>query len=187
MARKELSKSEIYRILIPIMLIVVGVLFCLGTISSFTNILSYIFGGLLIAIGLISLVIAIANKRTITDIEGLSNALLIAFGVFVIITRLITGLNSFILDFIPVLLIALGAIFLFDAILAKIQSRSMSIAAFIIELCIGVAALTLGILLLVLQDFGKYGMLTVGIILILYGVYALFLGIMATSKSKKKK
>ena len=167
MENKMISK-ETKTIIIAVVLLVVGILFCFS-LAMGLNALSYIIGGCIIVAGGASIFSTATNKKTTLNYTGIIGATIIALGILFIEYRL----ASILFGFVPWLLVIVGAIVIVDAILKKLSQNNNTI--FITELIVGIAVLALGLCLKFVPGFIEFSSIMLGVVMIIYASYLLIM------------
>ena len=138
---------------------------------------SIIIGVGIILLGLGLLCSSFLGTKKFIGGGAIAGGAIIAFGIMFIVDTL----AGVIFAYIPYFLIALGALFIFEAIRIIVVNKK-NVVNFAVCLAIGVIAVVLGVLLICVADFADFAALVFGIILILYAVY----GLVMTLTAKKK-
>ena len=133
------------------------------------------------AIGLIfGLVLAILSRTGAFATGGsITSGLVLAAGIFFVSTTTAGDLIMLFLNFIPYVLVVLGAIVIVDAILSFVfailaKKLKESLVMFIVKLVVGALVLTLGFVAMGDNWLGNNKLMIFGIVLCIYGVvYAL--------------
>ena len=170
MAKTALNKPYVTELIAIALLIVFGILFITADYLA-DNVLSWIFGSILILYAILLLAQAYSETHSLTSVTGILSAFIGAFGVLFIVRNL----ASIIFAYIPFMLIFMGAYLIIDSIILITSRRKNDYTLFSIELIIGIAALVIGICLIYVDDFAKYTSLVFGIILLAIGSYNLIL------------
>ena len=170
MAKTALNKPYVTELIAIALLIVFGILFITADYLA-DNVLSWIFGSILILYAILLLAQAYSETHSLTSVTGILSAFIGAFGVLFIVRNL----ASIIFAYIPFMLIFMGAYLIIDSIILITSRRKNDYTLFSIELIIGIAALVIGICLIYVDDFAKYTSLVFGIILLAIGAYNLIL------------
>ena len=103
--------------------------------------------------------------------KGILSAVIGAIGVLCIVNRL----AGVIVAYFPYILIFIGIYIIIDSIIFLSSKKKGGYALFVIELVIGIVALTLGILLLTVPEVYQYASIIFGSILIIVGIFELLL------------
>jgi len=151
------------QIITNLVLLAVGVLFCLGTK------VDLIVGIALCLYGAITIILLASKNRSLFSGGGIFGGVMIALGISFIV-------GSFLQSFVqitPYVLCAVGGVFLLDAFLAKFQRKDVKTAVFVIELVIGAACLALGLCLLFVDGIKGYERIIFGVSLIVFAAYRL--------------
>ncbi|MGN1066193.1 MAG: hypothetical protein ACI4QH_00125 [Candidatus Fimimonas sp.] len=149
-------------------LFVVGVLFCFSAPLG-TQLLSILLGVALIISGVATICISIAQKKSLLSSGGILGGAFIALGIVAILENVV----NIVIDVIPWVLIAVGALAIIDAFLLFYSRKERKVALFVLELILGIALVALGICLLVISGFSDYAGMVFGIALIVYAVYSI--------------
>ena len=176
---RKLEKKEIKTLIFSAILLVVGVLFCCS-LAMGNKAVSWIIGLSLIVFGIFCIINAFTSKKDLMTVDGIIGAAIIAFGL------LFAGneLTWVIFNYIPFLLMAIGVIFIADAIIKIIKDNGKTTVKYIIELIIGVIALALGLCLKFINGFSDFCSVILGVVLIIYSIY-LFSTILLSKPEKK--
>lgn len=174
----KLSIEQLKTLIIASVIFILGVFFCCS-LSIGINGLSVILGVLLIIIGVIFIANAVIVKKELLNSAGLIGVTIITFGIILIANKL----AGIIFIFIPWFLMMLGLSIVADGLLDKF-SRKENNTNFIIKLVIGIVAIILGLLLQLIDGFIEYASLMLGILLIIYALYLIF--VMFTKTSTKQ-
>ena len=170
MAKKtsvKIGDEKTTTIVVSVVLLIVGILFCCS-LAMAVNAVSIVIGVGIIVLGLGLLCSSFLGTKSFIGGGAIAGGAMVAFGVMFIVDTL----AWVIFGYIPYFLIALGALFIFEAIRIIVANKK-KIADFAICLSIGVVAVVLGVLLLCVDGFADYAALVFGIILIIYAVYVL--------------
>ena len=178
--KKSQSENKYGKLIIAVICIVVGILFCCSLVAEAVQVLSYIIGAVLIVIGLVAIISIAIKKQSLLSVTGLLGAIFLGLG----IATMVLNAVGFVLACIPFLLISLGALAITDAFLLKFQRKEKNTLAFVIELVIGVIFLLFGILLLTVDVFDGYAGLIFGLALIVYGLFTLIVECIKLGKKK---
>ena len=173
MAKKTLETQKnstitAEKIITDLILIAIGVLFCLKIAS---NTVGIIIGVGLCLYGAINVVLAATRKHSLFSLQGILSGVIIAIGVAFIVENL---LASFV-RITPYLLCGVGLVFVLDAFLARFHRKDASVFWFVLELVVGVACLALGLCLLFIDSFRGSASVIFGVFLVVFGVYQLVL------------
>lgn len=182
----KITKNSIKLLIIAGVILVFGILFCCAR----TDIISVMMGIILIAAGGLIIIGSLVTKKRLLNSEGFIGGALTALGIFFLVYDFAGNLASIILGYTPYLMILIGSILIVDAVLTIIQDKK-NIVAFVIELVIGIACLTLGICSLTVDSFKDNALLILGILMIVYAIYLavaalLFPQILLDSNNEKK-
>ena len=168
--KKALSDDKTKQIVIAAVLIVLGILFCVSVAA--LDVISIIIGAGFIAAGAVLAISELVRKKSLaTGVAGVG-ALLIAFGLAIILANWLGALTQLLI----LVLIVFGAFYIVDSLLLILWRDKKNVVGFVIEFLIGAAAFTLGMCMYFgVAEFGKYANLIFGLILILYGAYMLII------------
>ncbi len=166
----KLQNKDVTTLIYIIALFIFGVMFCCS-LSMGVEAISWIVGAILIVTAVILLASAYVENKSLTTIDGLLGAVIAAFGVLFIVKRL----AWIIVQYIPYLLIFLGGLLILDSIIFIIVRSKRDYLVFGLEIALGIVSLTLGLLLIFVDDFADYASIVFGIILIALSIYQLLL------------
>ena len=156
-------------IAISVAAVVFGILFCLNNIIGAT--LDIIFGICFILLGLALSGLSLYNKRGVLTVLGISGGAIVAFGVAMIVYRMLAG--WFIYGFVPFAFIVLGVFLICEAILLFFVRGEKKTSLFVVELVVGTVLLALGILAIAIVKVQGVFNIIEGVILILAGLFVL--------------
>ena len=131
------------------------------------NGLSVVIGLILLIAGIVFVGNSIIKNKKLFSNNGIIGITLITLSLLFIIDKL----AGFIFIFIPWFLIILGATFIIDALFGKFLLDNDNLIEFIVKICIGVASITLGICLRLIDGFAEYAGIMLGILMIVYSLY----------------
>ena len=151
-------------------LFIFGIVFCVASYMAAAAI-SWIIGLAMIFGAVMLLVSSYDSTHSVATLEGLMAAAIGALGILFIVRQL----GSHVYYYIPYILIVWGALIVVDAILFRVVRSNKSATIFALEFVLGVCSIVLGVLLLLLDDFAKYGSLVFGIVLIVSAIFQLYL------------
>ncbi len=164
---KRLGRAvTVMNVITAVITIAIGVSFCIS-FNNATDTINTLMGIVVIVAGCLNIALFIVNNQSLISGAGIWSALLIALGIYFIQEKP----ANLIINFIPWILIAMGALFIVDALLGLRRKEGFS--SFIIGIIIGVAAFVLGICLVSLESFRNVSALILGIIIVLYGIFQL--------------
>ena len=166
----KIQNKDVTTLIYIIALFIFGVMFCCS-LSMGVEAVSWIVGAILIVTAVILIASAYVENKSLTTIDGLLGAVIAAFGVLFIVRKL----AWIIVQYIPYLLIFIGALLILDSILFIMFRGKKNYLVCGIELAIGCVSLTLGLLLIFVDDFAEYASIVFGIILIAVSIYQLLL------------
>ncbi len=176
-ASTQLKKPYVTELIAIALLIVFGIIFITADYMA-DDVLSWIFGSILILYAILLLAQSYSETRSLTSVTGILSAFIGAFGVLFIVRNL----ASIIFAYIPYMMIFMGAYLIIDSIILITSRRKNDYTMFSIELVIGIASLVLGICLIFVDDFHKYTSLIFGIILLAIGAYNLIMFMFSRKK-----
>lgn len=167
---KKLNIDEMKTIVISVLLMVIGILFCCS-LSMGIDGLSVVIGLVLMVTGILFFVNSILGQNGIFTMEGVMGVVLLSLGIMFISHKL-AGL---IFIYIPWFLIVLGLAVILDAFLSKFVKGENGYAKFITKLIIGVVCFVLGLCLKLIDGFLEYASIMLGVLMIVYAAYLIFL------------
>jgi len=173
MAKKTLETQKnstvlAEKIITDLILIAIGVLFCLKIASGTVGI---IIGVALCLYGAINVVLAATRKHSLFSVQGVLSGVIIALGVAFIAEKL---LSNFV-RITPYLLCGVGLVFVLDAFLARFHRKDANLFWFVLEFVVGAACLVLGLCLLFIESFRGSASVIFGVSLVVFGAYELVL------------
>ena len=174
---KKLSSDELKSVVVAVLLMIVGVLFCCS-LSIGIDGLSVIIGLILMVIGVLCLANLIISSKGLLSIEGIVGVGLLSLGILFISSKL----AGIIFEYIPWLLLVLGCVITIEALIDRFLKKHDSLIRFIIALVVGVLSIILGLCLKLINGFMEYASIMLGILLIVYAGYLLYLSFF-TSKT----
>ena len=110
----------------------------------------------------------VKNKSLFNNF-GLGGALILTLGIFFIARDAL----GFLFAITPFLLIVLGSLFVIEAFLSYFANNNKNKGLFVVRLIVGIAFVTIGILLLTIPEFAKWVGLIIGIAFILIALSAI--------------
>lgn len=167
---KKLNTEELKTLVIAVLLMVIGILFCCS-LAMGINGLSVIIGIILMVLGILFIVNSIIGKKGIFTMQGVMGVVITALGIMFIANKL----ASLIFVYIPWFLLVLGAVTILDAFLGKYSRNESDNINFIIKLVVGIVALVLGLCLKLIDGFAEYASIILGILMIIYSIYIIFI------------
>lgn len=153
--------------------LILGILFC-AVPKTAIDVISIIMGVVFIIGGLVSILDGAVNKKTCLNKDSIGGAFVLAFGILFIANKL----GGLVLDYIPYFLIVFGSVILLDSILLITNKSKKVITVFITELVFSIACITLGILMLVNDNFKSNSSLIFGLILIAWAVFLIIIALL---------
>lgn len=145
-----------------VVLLVIGILLCLGKITQAVNI---ILGVALLLGGLVNIVVCFMEHKSVIRTEGVFGSALIATGILCFIQGLIP-VDRLIMMF----LIVVGAITFVDGLLGLLPAVNRKKVPTLVEALVGAVLLTLGLCLWFIPDFAQFASLVLGIAFIVLAV-----------------
>lgn len=159
------SKTKTEKIVSYLLILVIGILFCLRIAA---DVVSIIIGIALIVTGAFNITLLAAKKLPIIMPSGIYGGLLVALGIIFIVYKII----GIVMGWIPYVVIVIGTLLFADAFLGKF-TRNENVALFVVKLLLGAAAIALGLCLIFIEGFGSWAQVVFGILLIAYAVFCL--------------
>lgn len=185
----KIMKSKTSNLLKCIVFLVLGILLCCSVIDP-NSLLNWIISVSFLVSGAMFLCMSLVVSRSLLTDTGLTGGLILALGIF-FLPSLPGGMSINWMGGISMIMMVVGAILLFDALLGLCYRRKM--ASNLIVLILGAALFAIGICLWLIADFRAYAGLMLGIFFIIYAVI-LFISLIQkkdyfviTVKSTKKK
>lgn len=166
MSTKKLSNQSLGTIIFGCVTLILGLMFCCFG----AKVLSYIIGGAIILFGVLFVVNSIIRTKALLTMNGLVGVILGAFGSMVIVRNL----ASLLLDFIPWIMISVGALIIADSFLRFFARKDVSLAIFIIELVVGTLVTAAGFCVKFIDDFANFASIVFGIVLVIYSLFIIF-------------
>ncbi len=173
-----MSKEKTVKLVQYILMVVIGILFAVSIVDQ--SIIVYCIGSAILIYGLFLLIKSVYMTRSFIMAEGIGGSALIAVGVATLCNYV--PLVSFGVSAISVIIAAAGSIFLLDCAVKFIEHKQ-NLA--IIELVVGLILLALGLMLCLWADFREFLWVIFGILLAVYGIYAICM--LLTGKTTKRK
>lgn len=167
---KKLSSDELKSVVIAVLLMVVGILFCCS-LSIGIDGLSVIIGLILMVIGVLLLANSFVGNKGLFSIEGIICVILLSLGILFISSKL----AGIIFAYIPWFLIVLGCVIIAEALIDKFLKKQDNLTRFIITIIIGGLSIILGLCLKLIDGFMEYASIILGILLIIYAGYLLYM------------
>ena len=175
----KVKNNQVIAILEAALIVVIGVMFCCSKAMGEAA-LSWVIGVSFMLGGVGLWALGIVEKKSLFNAEGLLGSLMFAFGLAFGLARLANALFYIAVWF----LIVAGSIILLDVILRLALRKDRNTLGVVIEAIIGAVMLTLGLCLLLINEFGQFAAIVLGVMLILYGVYMFVNEVVLTSKKK---
>ncbi len=185
----NITKRPITKWIKDIIVLTIGILLIVAGATSSgdaADAISIVIGVALIVVGALSLCLALYVTFALKEgfvVLGGPGIVMISLGVCFLVTKHAMNMIKIVLETIPYLLIAVGVIFLCDAIFAMIKAKkidSRAILYLIPEFVVSIAAIVLGILCLPINNGSAIitegvQLIVLGIIVIIYSIYAFLL------------
>lgn len=165
---KKLNLDEMKTVVLAVLLMIIGILFCCSIAMGIGG-LSVIIGLVLMVVGVLFLLNTLLNASNLYSVECVVGVLALALGILFIDIEL----AGIIFWFIPWVLIVGGIIVLADCILGKIVRKTDSTFIFVLKLVVGIVALILGLCLRLINGFMEYSSIILGVLMIAYSLYML--------------
>jgi len=178
---KKLNSDELKSIVIAVLLMVVGILFCCS-LSIGIDGLSVIIGLILMVVGVLLLANSFVGSKGLFSIEGIIGVILLSLGILFIASKL----AGIIFAYIPWFLIVLGCVIIAQALIDKFLKKQNNLIRFIITIIIGGLSIVLGLCLQLIDGFMEYASIILGILLIIYAGYLLYLALFNDKLSNKE-
>ena len=164
--KKQISSATAEKIITNLVLIAVGVLFCMNKVTAFVN---YALGIALCLFGAIRIVLAATKGHSLFSAEGVIDGVIIALG----ITCLVEMPLLVFVQVVPYVLCSVGAVFIAEAFIAKFARKDLKLVYFILELAIGVICLVVGLCLIFIEKFRSIQSMIFGVCLIAFALFRL--------------
>lgn len=171
---KKLSIEELKTVVLAVLLMIMGVLFCCSLAMGIDG-LSVVIGLVLMVVGVIFLLNSVLNNKTMITMSGLIGVGVLSLGIMFIASKL-AGL---IFAYIPWVLIVLGLVLMADGLINKFVNKSEVMLTFVLKMILAVIAITLGLCLRLIDGFAEYASIVLGVLMIAYSLYmivTLFIG-----------
>jgi len=166
---KNLSIEQLKTLIVSALIMIIGILFCCSLSMGISG-LSMVLGFVMIVVGVLFIVNAILLNKSLFTINGIIGTVLFTLGILF----MAHNLAGIIFTFIPWFLIVLGCIIVIEAFLGKFYRNENNSIEFITKIIIGIIFLILGICLKAIPGFAEYASLILGILLIIYSIYIIF-------------
>ena len=166
---KNLSSDQMKTLVIAVLLMVVGILFCCS-LAMGISVLSIVFGFTLLVVGILFLINSIISDKGIFTTFGIMGVIVVSLGILFIVNKL----AGIIFAFIPWFLIVFGCAIIIDSLLGRYSRNNNNMTELIIKLVVGIVSIILGICLRLIDGFAEYASLVLGIIMIIYSIYIIF-------------
>lgn len=161
-----MSKEKTIKLIEYILMIVVGILFAVSIADK--KILIYCVGTAILLYGLFMIVKSVYQSKSFIGPEGILGTGLIALGVATLCDFIdLIGVGE---KAVSVIIAAVGGIFLLDTVVKLANHKNQQ---GITELIIGIILLALGLTLCLWKESINYVWMIFGILLAIYGVYAI--------------
>lgn len=166
---KGLYSEEIKNLVIAVLLMIVGILFCCS-LSIGIDGLSVIIGLILMIVGILMIINVLVNNGKIFSISGMLGSLILSLGILFLASKL----AGIIFAYIPWFLIVLGGVAIADSLIGKFIRKNIKTFEFVVKLVVGVLAIALGLCLKFIDGFMEYASILLGIFMIMYSAYMLY-------------
>lgn len=178
MATGEAQKTALAeKVIVALVLMAVGVLFCLQLAG---NVISIVIGVAMCLYGAVQLVLLLVNHKSMLCATGLLAGVLMAVGIAFIVKKLLTVFVAT----VPFILLVVGAILLIDALVGYLARKDLHVVVFALELLVGVACVALGLCLMLVEGFKSWANVVFGVVLIVSAALQL-VALMPAKKRKK--
>ena len=155
---KEYMTNFIEKILVCVLLLAIGILFCFSQNAA----ASITMGVILSTYGIINIIIIGISRRPLISAMGLINAAILAIG----IAFSTLDLATVIINLMPFIYTIAGSLMLIDAFYSYFTLKNRSVARIVVFSIFGAGIYSLGMTLLCIHDFGEgYRQLIFGLIL----------------------
>ena len=178
--KRKMSGNDLSLIIRYLVMIAVGVLFCLSPAFG-KSALSTILGIGFIVTGAVFLIISLAVEKSLISGSAFIGYFAIALGILAIAANVM----SLVFDYVPYFIITAGSGIVLDGILGLTLRKEKSVALLVIKLLVGGVMLALGICLLTVDSFKEFASVVLGIVLIITAIYGLF-SVLSKSRPKVK-
>ena len=176
---KEKMTTFVEKILVSVLAMAMGVLFCCGVSAA----VSITLGVILSVYGVVNIAIIGVSKRPLFSVMGVVDAIIVAIG----IAFCTHDLSTMIVLLIPFVIEVLGALMFIDAFVYFIFFRHGGVGRMIAFAVVGAAFCGLGLSFLIIEDFRLgYAQLVTGILLCIASVVLLTTSIIGRIKKKKQ-
>lgn len=165
---KKILSDKLYSIIFAALIIVIGVGFCVSMAAG-VNLVAWVTGLVIIAYGVINIIGALNDKKSLSVKQAIIGVALLVFGIFYIKYELV----GLIIAYAPWLVAGVGVALIIDCILAKAVRKVKDDKAVIIQLIIGIVALVVAILILTVSEIAELSSIILGVILVAFGVYSI--------------
>ena len=176
---KEAMTSFIEKILVSVLMMAMGILFCVIVSAA----VSITIGVILCIYGIVNIAIIGVSRRPLFSVMGVVNGLIIATG----IAFCTHDLATLVVLMMPFVLNILGAIMIIDAFITFFSLKHGGIIRFIVFLIVGSAMFSLGTCFLCLEHFRLgYCQLVFGVMLCVGSTALLTFSILGRLRLKKE-
>ena len=165
MEKKKLTNEQMSSLFTSAIILVIGILFCCSRAMGVTG-TSWLIGISLAVTGITFLVNAVIQHQSMLNSTGLLGSALLAFGAMFTVQ----DLAQIIFNYIPFLLIIVGAVIVIDAFLRKFAKKEISTSNCVFQLLVGIVILILGFCLKFVVSFAEFASLVLGLIIIAYSL-----------------
>ncbi len=166
--KKTIQTADVRSIIAACITLVIGVLFTCSLSFGIRG-LSWLIGISLCVAGVVYILNSLTQRKALLTGEGILGAGVLTFGIMFIMRQM----ASIIVDFIPFLMIMVGAAIFIDAFLAKLVRKEENVVKFICGLAMGAVVTALGFCLKFIHGWADKAAMVLGVIMIVYAVYVL--------------
>ena len=173
------SKSALAeKIIVAMVLMAVGVLFCVNLAA---NVISIVIGVAMCLYGAVQLILLLVDNKSMLCATGLLAGVVIAIGIVFIAKKLLTVFVSM----VPYILLVVGVILVVDSLLGYLARKDIHVVMFALELTVGLGCVALGLCLLLVDGFKSSANIVFGVVLIVSS--ALQLTSLVPAKKRKNR
>lgn len=165
---KKLNLDQLKIIILSVLLLIVGVLFCCSLAIGIDG-LSIIVGIVLLIIGVATLANSMLTLKTIYSQQGVVGSVSVALGVMFLVYKL----AEIIFLCIPWFLMVVGVCIILDGVLCRFLFNIDGNVSFAIKMVLGVITFVLGLCLQVVDGFLAYASVMLGVLFIVLAIYML--------------
>lgn len=165
---KKLNLDQLKTMIVAILVLVIGVLFCCSLAIGIGGI-SIIVGLVLLVLGVAMVVNSILGNKSVYSHLGILGCVAMSMG----ISFLAYKLAGIIFLCIPWFLMVAGFCMILDGILCRFVFGVDGNVAFAIKLVLGIITFVLGLCLQLIDGFGNYASVMLGVLMIVLAIYML--------------